>query len=86
MRPPNPLFTGREDILQELGAISSNTAITPYQEQCRIVISEMGGQGKSEICLQLAHRLRHMYVIISVIVDMLTNGFYIGFGVCFGLM
>ena len=58
-RSVNPLFTGREDILYELDvvvrdAVYSNTHQTP----CRIVITGMGGQGKSEICLQLAHRRR----------------------------
>ena len=58
-RTANPLFTGREDLLEELGAIISSTISTPpHQEQCRIVISGLGGQGKSEICLQLARHFR----------------------------
>lgn len=58
-RPRNTLFTGRGDILQELDfAIRDTVYSYTRQAQCRIVITGMGGQGKSEICLQLAHRLR----------------------------
>ena len=58
-RPTNPLFTGREEILEELDqAIGVNVNNVKNQRHCRIVISGMGGQGKSEICLQLVHRLR----------------------------
>jgi Heterokaryon incompatibility protein (HET) len=60
-RPTNALFTGREDLLQELdGIVRDAVKGPPDQTQCRIVISGMGGQGKSEICLQLAYRLQHM--------------------------
>ena len=58
-RPPNPLFTGRADILQELDSVVRDTVYSyTRQSQCRIVITGIGGQGKSESCLQLAHRLR----------------------------
>lgn len=57
----NPLFTGRKAILQELDGIVRDVTTNPLiQTQRRIVLSGMGGQGKSEICLQLAHSLRHM--------------------------
>jgi hypothetical protein len=60
-RPTNMLFTGREDLLQGLeGIVRDIVKNPPDHKQCRIVISGMGGQGKSEICLQLAHRLRQM--------------------------
>jgi len=60
-RSVNPLFTGRGDILRELETIVGE-AVKNYlrQDLCWIVISGMGGQGKSEICLQLAHRLRSL--------------------------
>ena len=58
-RAPNPLFTGREDVLFELESIIHDAlANAPLKVQCRIVLSGVGGQGKSEICLQLAHRFR----------------------------
>ena len=60
-RHANPLFTGRKDLLQELVGIVRDATRNPWNRtQCRIVISGMGGQGKSEICLQLAHSLQHM--------------------------
>jgi hypothetical protein len=60
-RRANPLFTGREDLLQELDSNIRGATKNPLNRtQCRIVLSGMGGQGKSEICLQLAHGLRHL--------------------------
>lgn len=60
-RPPNTLFAGRDDILRELEATVRDAVIDSSRpDQCRIVISGMGGQGKSEICLQLAHRVRQV--------------------------
>jgi hypothetical protein len=58
-RSVNTLFTGRGDILRELETIVRDTMKNPLrQDLCWIVISGMAGQGKSEICLQLAHRVR----------------------------
>jgi len=60
-RTANSLFTGREDLLQSLDGIVRDAVTNAWGgRQCRIVISGMGGQGKSEICLQLARRLRHL--------------------------
>ncbi|KAI4149287.1 MAG: hypothetical protein LQ341_001358 [Variospora aurantia] len=60
-RSRNPFFTGRDDTLRELEATVRDAVNgSSYREQCSIVISGMGGQGKSEICLQLAHRVRQM--------------------------
>lgn len=58
-RTANPLFTGRHDLLQELEDVVRDAVYCPWDRApCRIVISGMGGQGKSEVCLQLAPRLR----------------------------
>jgi hypothetical protein len=60
-RHANPLFTGRKDLLQELDGIARHAVKnSSNQTQCCIVLSGMGGLGKSEICLQLAYGLRHM--------------------------
>lgn len=60
-RTTNPLFTGRQDLLHELEETIRDAIYCPWNRStCRIVISGMGGQGKSEVCLQLARRLRHM--------------------------
>lgn len=60
-RSPNGLFTGRKDILDDLEAkIRRAIHGTIVPESCCFVISGMGGQGKSEISLQLAQRVRSM--------------------------
>ncbi|EXJ96330.1 hypothetical protein A1O1_01456 [Capronia coronata CBS 617.96] len=61
-RPVHTLFTGRDCILASLEdkIQKALVEVTPTV-QCRIVISGMGGQGKSEICLQLAQRLRTLF-------------------------
>lgn len=61
-RPTNTLFTGREEILLELEATVRDAIQTPSRsDTCNIVISGMGAQGKSEICLQLARRVRKIF-------------------------
>ncbi|KAL9631987.1 MAG: hypothetical protein Q9204_003984 [Flavoplaca sp. TL-2023a] len=61
-RSRNPLFTGRDDIVRELETTIRNAVKDPsYTDQCSIVIYGMGGQGKSEICLQLAYRVRQLF-------------------------
>jgi Mrp family chromosome partitioning ATPase len=60
-RSPNTWFTGRGELLSELDSIIRNALKNHVsQDPCRIVISGMGGQGKSEICLQLAQSLRKL--------------------------
>ena len=60
-RSPNPLFTGRGELLRGLDSqIRRAVGSLLRPEQCRIVVTGLGGQGKSEICLQLASRLRPM--------------------------
>ncbi|KAL8841970.1 MAG: hypothetical protein Q9176_002907 [Flavoplaca citrina] len=61
-RSRNSLFTGRDDILRNLEATVRDVVKgSPSPDQCTIVISGMGGQGKSEICLQLAYRVRQSF-------------------------
>ncbi|KAL9628781.1 MAG: hypothetical protein Q9204_005667 [Flavoplaca sp. TL-2023a] len=61
-RSRNPLFTGRDDILRELElAIRDVVKDSSSSKQYSIVISGIGGQGKSEICLQLAYRVRQIF-------------------------
>lgn len=60
-RLTNTLFTGRDGILCKLEAtIRDAVRYTSSPNQCSIIISGIGGQGKSEICLQLAYRIRKM--------------------------
>ncbi|KUL83171.1 hypothetical protein ZTR_10123 [Talaromyces verruculosus] len=61
-RHPNRLFTGRDVILRDLESIVRKTAKDhSRREQCSIVITGMGGQGKSELCLQLVNRVRQSF-------------------------
>ena len=58
-RSINTLFTGRDEFLTEMEIIARDAIKdTSRHDQCRMVITGIGGQGKSEICLQLAHRVR----------------------------
>ena len=59
-RSVNPFFTGRTDLLRGLTQIVHDAVANATDErQCRIVITGIGGLGKSEVCLQLARRLRN---------------------------
>ncbi|KIW79021.1 hypothetical protein Z517_08861 [Fonsecaea pedrosoi CBS 271.37] len=61
-RSANTLFVGRNDVIEELDTIIREAIKNPEPKtQCRIVISAMGGQGKSEVCLQLAQRVRTLF-------------------------
>jgi len=44
--------------------IRLSVAEVDQRKRCCIVITGMGGQGKSEVCLQLANRVRQLYVVI----------------------
>ncbi|PNS19284.1 hypothetical protein CAC42_2461 [Sphaceloma murrayae] len=58
-RQVNRLFTGRDSALKRIeDTLRSHMATPQPQEACCIVITGMGGQGKSEICLRIAHRMR----------------------------
>lgn len=58
-RSGNPLFVGRQDILDDLeNAVRAGVSNRSTDHQCHIVIVGIGGQGKSELCLQLTRRVR----------------------------
>lgn len=57
----NSLFTGRNDIIKEIkDAVVSST---PNVNQKRFVLTGIGGQGKSEVCLRVVNEVREWYVI-----------------------
>ena len=66
-RSVNNLFTGREDILENIeNSLRRSLNDTTSDFQRRFIITGMGGQGKSEICLKVANSLRQWYVCISL--------------------
>ncbi len=56
-RVANAFFTGRTEILIKIVNVIHNRK--DVQQQHIFVITGMGGQGKSELCLQIANRVRH---------------------------
>jgi adenylylsulfate kinase-like enzyme len=58
----NSLFTGRTELLVRIQAVLRGNT-TSSNKQKRFVITGLGGQGKSEICLQVANSLRDEYVL-----------------------
>jgi tetratricopeptide (TPR) repeat protein len=60
-RPLNNLFTGRSDVLLRMEKALYGDHI---DKQKRFVITGMGGQGKSEICLKFASQAREKYILI----------------------
>ena len=61
MRSVNDLFVGREIVLTEIEeTLRHPSQVVNRTVQQRFVITGMGGQGKSEICLQLTHRVRNL--------------------------
>lgn len=58
-RPVNTLFTGRESILDRIqGTLNRSLIEKDLSVQCRVVITGIGGQGKSEVCLRLVNDMR----------------------------
>ena len=63
-RSVNTLFTGRSEILRRIkSAITTGDVNT----QRRFVITGMGGQGKSEICLKIADQVREACVNVHLL-------------------
>ncbi|KAH7408158.1 hypothetical protein DE146DRAFT_776467, partial [Phaeosphaeria sp. MPI-PUGE-AT-0046c] len=54
-RNVNSLFTGRSAIVKRMRSTLSSNEGSQVQGQRRFVIIGMGGQGKSELCLRVAH-------------------------------
>ena len=57
-RAVNSLFTGRSDLLSRIQKALQNQSISVVHKQRRFVITGLGGQGKSEICLQIASLMK----------------------------
>jgi FlaA1/EpsC-like NDP-sugar epimerase len=62
-RAINSLFTGRSDLLSRIQRALQSEPISAAQCQRRFVITGLGGQGKSELCLQVASLMKQKYVL-----------------------
>lgn len=57
-RAVNGLFTGRAELLRQVQDAFHGDRISGAEEQNRFVITGLGGQGKSEVCLKVASLMR----------------------------
>jgi adenylylsulfate kinase-like enzyme len=62
-RPVNKLFTGRGELLLRMQKALRYDQTSSLDKQRTFVITGLGGQGKSEICLQVASQMREEYVL-----------------------
>jgi hypothetical protein len=58
----NSLFTGRTEIITRIRSAFQERGTTNAAQQSRFVITGMGGQGKSELCIKVANSMREEYV------------------------
>jgi putative protein kinase ArgK-like GTPase of G3E family len=56
-RPVNSLFTGRSELVKRIYNALRNSAPDTIKQR-RLVITGIGGIGKSEVCLQVADLMR----------------------------
>jgi hypothetical protein len=68
-RAINSLFTGRSDLLSRIQRALQSESASAAQRQRRFVITVLGGQGKSEICLQVASLMKQKYVLPRALED-----------------
>jgi hypothetical protein len=68
-RAINSLFTGRSDILSRIQRALQSESMSVAQFQRRFVITGLGGQGKSEVCLQVASLMKQKYVLPIALED-----------------
>jgi adenylylsulfate kinase-like enzyme len=55
----NSLFTGRSEVIERMqSALRDNGSDTTKQQRVVIIITGMGGMGKSEVCLKVADLVR----------------------------
>ncbi len=57
----NPLFTGRDDLLENLHATFAAHRVQRSDFICRQVLNGLGGMGKTQIALEYAHRYQEEY-------------------------
>ena len=60
--PPSSMFVGRDEELNELKRLLTHSESERFDSTRILVITGMGGIGKSEICIKLAHDIREEFV------------------------
>lgn len=66
-RTVNSLFTGRAELLDRIRDAVNGNVNYNAREQKRFIISGLGGQGKSEVCLMVANLMREECVAIMTL-------------------
>jgi phage/plasmid-associated DNA primase len=61
-RAVNDLFTGRAELLARIQQALNIDITSKPTKQKKFVITGLGGQGKSEVCLQVASFMQDEYV------------------------
>jgi phage/plasmid-associated DNA primase len=72
-RAVNDLFTGRGELLLRIQKAIHCDSTSSSDKQKRFVIAGLGGQGKSEICLQVASQMREKFVFMPLILLVLVG-------------
>lgn len=57
-RAVNSLFTGRSEVVERMQSALRNSNDPETTKQTRLVITGIGGMGKSEVCLKVADLVR----------------------------
>lgn len=61
-RTINSLFTGRSEEVERVQSALRDHGTDATKQQTRVVITGIGGMGKSEVCLKVADLMREEYV------------------------
>ena len=82
----NSLFTGRSQLLDRIQSAFRVDNALGTKEQKRFVITGLGGQGKSEICLKVATLMREECVVsMDIIISLSSSLTTVASGACSGL-
>src|SRR5277367_2680828 len=85
-RTVNSLFTGRSQLLDRIQSAFRVDNASGTKGQKRFVITGLGGQGKSEICLKVATLMREECVVsMDIIIYLSSSLTTVASGACSGL-
>jgi hypothetical protein len=72
-RTVNDLFTGRTELLGRIQDALRGGGTQCAEKQKRFVITGLGGQGKSEVCLKVANLMREECVASMTLIVYLSS-------------